>query len=161
MKFCSYSYCMHQNIFLAIVSKITPTWDQQVNESILKFFSGVHPMPKHRHFLSFFQNIAFLWVTFGCWIISKLILDVNGRNWNCDFSQKHPKLFCLYLSNQISLKGRFVFKTNSRITSITSYKEHCCSFFTTWEIKQQKCWISSISENKTNFGCMVHTLDFA
>ena len=55
--------------------------------------------------------------------------------------QKHPKLFCLYLSNQISLRGCFVFRTNGRISSITSYKDNFCSFFTSWVIKQQKCCI--------------------
>ena len=58
------------------------------------------------------------------------------ENTKCNFFKKHPKLFCLYLSNQISLRGRFVFKTNGRISSITSYKDHCCSFFTSGVIKQ-------------------------
>ena len=58
------------------------------------------------------------------------------------FFQKVMKLLSKYLYNQISLKGRFVFKMNKRAFSITSYKDHCCSFFTSWVIKQQKCWIS-------------------
>ena len=55
------------------------------------------------------------------------------------FFRKHPKLFCFYLSNQISLRGSIVFKTNGRIFPITSYKDHCCSFFTSWVIKATKC----------------------
>ena len=43
--------------------------------------------------------------------------------------RNHPKLFRSQLGNQISLRGHFVFKTNGRISSITSYKPHCCSFF--------------------------------
>ena len=62
------------------------------------------------------------------------------------FFWKHTKLFCLYLSNRISLRGVFIFKTNGRISSITSYKDHCCSFFTSWVIKQQKSWIFTISK---------------
>ena len=49
---------------------------------------------------------------------------------NFKFFKKHPKLFYLYLSNEISLRCRFVFKTNGRISFITSYKDHCRCFFT-------------------------------
>ena len=77
-----------------------------------------------------------------------------------NFFEKHPKLFCLYLSNQISLRGRFVFKTNGRISSITSCKDHCCSIFTSWVIKQQKSCILNILEKTPNFGRMVRTLDY-
>ena len=45
--------------------------------------------------LSYKQN------SFGCF----------QRNSEVIFFLKHPKLFCLYLSNQISLRGCFVFKT--------------------------------------------------
>ena len=44
------------------------------------------------------------------------------------FFYKHPKLFCSFLSNQISLRGHFVFKMNVRISSVTSCKDHWCSF---------------------------------
>ena len=77
-------------------------------------------------------------------------------NWSSEFFRK---VFCLYLSNQISLRGRFVFKTNGMISSITSYKDHCCSFFTSWVIKQQKSCILNILEKTPNFGCTVRTLD--
>ena len=50
------------------------------------------------------------------------------KNRASDLIRKHQKLFCLYLSNQISLTGRFVFKTNGKISSITSHKDHFCSF---------------------------------
>ena len=77
------------------------------------------------------------------------------------FFLKRPKLFCLYLSNQISLRGRFVFKTNGRISSITSYKDHCCSFFTSW-IDTATEMLNFIKSEKTpNFGRMVRTLDYA
>ena len=46
--------------------------------------------------------------SFGCF----------GKNRNFKFSQKDPKLFCLYLRNQISLRGCFVFKTTGRISFI-------------------------------------------
>ena len=70
-----------------------------------------------------------------CWVMSKTVLGVFWTNWSSEYFQKHPKVFCIYLSNQISLRGRFVFKTNGMISSITSYKDHCCSFFTSWDIK--------------------------
>ena len=74
------------------------------------------------------------------------------KNWNSEFFSKTPKLFCLYLSNQISLRGRFVFKTNGRISSITSYKDHCCSFFTSWVIKQSKSCILTILKKHPTSG---------
>ena len=89
---------------------------------------------------------------------STILFVVNfSESHNFNFPQKHPKLFCLYLSNQISLRGRFVFKTNGRISSITSYKDHCCSFFTSWVIKQ-KTMLNFINlENTPNFGRTVRT----
>ena len=63
------------------------------------------------------------------------------------FVKKHTKL-----SNQISLRGCFVFKTNSRIFSIPLYKDHCCSFFTSWVIKQQKNWILNILKKHPTLG---------
>ena len=73
--------------------------------------------------------------------------------------KKHPKMFYLYLSNQISLRGHFVFKTNGRISFITSDKDHCCSFFTSWVIKQQKTLYFEKFEKTPNFGRSVHTLE--
>ena len=73
-----------------------------------------------------------------------------------DYSLKHPKLFCLYLSNEMSLRGRFVFKTNGRISSITSYKDHCCSFFTSWVIKEQKTCNLKIWKNTQLWAWGVH-----
>ena len=80
-----------------------------------------------------------------------------GKKCNSDFFQKDPKLFCLYLSNQILLRGCFVFKTNGRISSINSYKDHCCSFFTSWVIKQQTKLYIEHFEKTPKFGCMVDT----
>ena len=71
---------------------------------------------------------------------------------NSQFFRKHPKLFCLYLSNQISLRDCFVFKTNGRISSISSYKDHCCSFFTSWVIKQQKWCVLTILKKHPTLG---------
>ena len=39
------------------------------------------------------------------------------KNLTSEFLWKHPKLFCLYLSNQISLWGHFVIETNRRLSS--------------------------------------------
>ena len=54
-----------------------------------------------------------------------------SRNW-CS------KLFCLYgyLHNCSSLRVRFVFKTNSRISSIFPYKNNFCTFHRSWDIKK-------------------------
>ena len=89
--------------------------------------------------------------------MNKTVLGVFWTNLNSEFFRKHPKLFCLYLSNQISLRGRFVFKTNGRISSITSYKDHYCSFFTSWVIKQQTKLYIEHFEKTPNFGRMVRT----
>ena len=100
-----------------------------------------------------------LWAIFGCWDISNIVLGVFEKILNLNFFKKHPKLFSLYISNEISLRCRFVFKTNGRISFITSCKDHCCSFYTSWEIKQQKKCILHILKKTPNFGCMVRTLD--
>ena len=46
---------------------------------------------------------------------------VSERYWVAEI---YAKLFWMFLSNPISLRHRFVFKTNGRISSITSYKDH-------------------------------------
>ena len=56
--------------------------------------------------------------------------------------------------------GRFVFKTNGRISSITSYKDHCYNIFTSRVIKQQKKLYFESFEKTPNFGRTVHTLDY-
>ena len=107
-----------------------------------------------------------LWITFviqsvhspehfGCCDISETVLGVFDRNRTSDLFWKHPKLFCLYLSNEISLRGRFVFKTNGRTSSIISHKDHCCSFFMSWVIKatrmfSEKIWPLNFFENTQN-----------
>ena len=48
------------------------------------------------------------------------------------------KLFTKCLSNQISLRGSFLFKTNGRISYTAQYKDHNCSFITDWALKQPK-----------------------
>ena len=85
----------------------------------------------------------------------------SKKNQNLDFFKKHPKLFCLLLTNQISLRGRFVFKTNGRISSITSYINHCCSFFYELSNKGTKKLYFENFEKTPNFGRTVRTLDFA
>ena len=41
--------------------------------------------------------------------------QIWNKTWISEFFRKHQKLFWLYLSNQISLRGRFVFERNGRI----------------------------------------------
>ena len=51
---------------------------------------------------------------------------------------KIPKTF-LIISQQPNISQKvFEFKMNVRISSFTSYKDHCCSFFNNALIKQQK-----------------------
>ena len=61
------------------------------------------------------------------------------------------KLINIKHSNQISFRDRFLFKTNSRISSITSYRDHCYSLFTSWVIKQQKKLCFDHFEKNTQF----------
>ena len=84
--------------------------------------------------------------------IIKTVLGVFKEIQKVNFFEKHPKLFCLYLSNQILLRGRFVFKTNGRTSSIISHKDHCCSFFTSWVIKRQKSCILNILKKHPTLG---------
>ena len=53
------------------------------------------------------------------------------------FQKKFRTTIC-FKKHQISLRGRFVFKMNVRISCITSYKDHPCSFFTNCVIKARK-----------------------
>ena len=46
------------------------------------------------------------------------------------------KPFCSYLSNCVSLRVRFVFKTNSKISPMFPYKNHFCSFDKSLDIKK-------------------------
>ena len=85
-------------------------------------------------------------------------MGVFWKNWSSEFIQKHPKLFCLYHSNHF-FRGHFVFKPNGRILFFTSYKDDWCSFFTSWVIKQQKCWISQICKKHPISGVQYTTLD--
>ena len=66
----------------------------------------------------------------SCWtlIISKTVLGVSATK---------------YLSEAVN----YVFIMNGRISSITSYDDHCCSFFTSWAIDQQKSCIWTFWKN--------------
>ena len=128
------------------------------NKSITSCSMGVYILRRISCRSFWIQNG--LWAISGWSVINKTVLGVFWKNGNSEFFWKHPKLFCLYLSNQITLRSRFVFKTNGRISSITSYKDHCCSFFTSWVIKKK--WYFDNFEKKTpNFGRAVRTLDGA
>ena len=102
-----------------LVKKLQQCSLYEVIEDILPFVFNTKWPLRDIWLLSYKQN------DFGCF--SKAL-----KFWI--FYKNTPKLFCLYLSNQISLRGRFVFKTSSRISSITSYKDHWCSLFTSWDI---------------------------
>ena len=68
----------------------------------------------------------------------------------------------LLISQQPNIAQRpFVFKTNGKIPSITSNKQHCCSWFTSWVIKQQKSCNLNILKKTPNFGRKVRTLVYA
>ena len=112
----SFFYC-----FITQLEKKLQQWSlYEVIEDILPFVLNTKRPLSDIRLLRYKQN------SFGCFL----------KKLHSEFSWKHPKLFCLYLSNQISLRCSFVFKTSGRISSITSYKDHWCSFFTSWVIKQ-------------------------
>ena len=92
------------------------------------------------------------------WLLryKQIVLGVFEKIQNFNIFKKHPKLFCLLLTNQISLRGRFVFKTNGRISSITSYKDHWCSFYTSWVINQWKSCILKILKNTQLWAYCAH-----
>ena len=121
--------------FITQLVKKLQRWSlYEVIEDILPFVLNTKRPLSDIWLLRYKQN------SFGCF----------QENSECNFFKKHPKLFCLYLSNRISLRGRFVFKTNGRISSITSYKDHCCSFFTSRVIKQQKnCILKNLNKHPT------------
>ena len=99
--------------------------------------------PEH---LSYISMLSYEQNSFGCFL----------KKWNSDFFLKHPKSFFLYLSNQISLRGCFVLKTNGMISSITSYKDHWRSFFTSWDIKQQRTVFWRFCINTQLRACNLH-----
>ena len=93
------------------------------------------------------QPLSYKQKSFGCFL----------KKFKVIFFQKHPKLFCLYLSNQISLRSRFVFITNNKISYMTSYKVHCFGFCESWDIKATlKVYFGKL-EKTPNFGCEVGT----
>ena len=55
------------------------------------------------------------------WLLRYLVSNIINiwKTWKSVFFWKFTKLFCLYLSNQISFKGRFVLKMNGRILQAT------------------------------------------
>ena len=122
---------------LQLVTKVQQWSLYEVIEDILPFVLNTKWSLSNIRLLSYKQN------GFGYFL-------KNLRFWF--FFLKHPKLFCLYLSNQILLKGHFVFKTNGRISSVTSYKDHCCSFFTSWVITQSKSCIFNILRKHPTLG---------
>ena len=105
---------------------------------IQRFCCLITQLVKKLHQLALYEGIEdiLLFVLNKKWSLSDiLLLRYKQNNFGCsrknyDFKvfKKHPKLFCLLLSNQISLRGHFVFKTNGRISSMSSYKDHCCGF---------------------------------
>ena len=52
------------------------------------------------------------------------------KNSEFQFFSKTPKTVLLISQQPNIAQSRFVLKTNSWISSITSYEDHCCSFFT-------------------------------
>ena len=97
-----------------LVKKLQQWSSDEVIEDILPFVLNTKRPLSDIWLLRYKQN------NFGCF----------RKKLKFYFFRKHPKLFCLYLSNQILLRGCFVFKTNGRTSSIISHKYHCCSFFT-------------------------------
>ena len=88
-------------------------------------------------------------------LVIMLCTTFFNKNEVLDFFKNTQNCFA---SNQISLRGSFVFKTNVKLPSITSYKGHCCSFIASWVIKQQISCILDILKKTPNFGRAVRTL---
>ena len=81
------------------------------------------------------------------WVTTSLLeLLISAKNSELQFCQKTPKTVLL-ITQQPNITQRLLFKTNSRIFFINSYKEHCCSLFTSWVEKQQKRCILKMSKN--------------
>ena len=134
---CKYLKIQHFYCFITqLVNKLQQWSLYEVIEDILPFVLNTKRPLSDIWLVSYKQN------SFGCFLI-------KFKFW---IFRKHPKLFCLYLSNQISLRGHFVFKTNGRISSITSYKARWCSFFASWAIKQSKSCILTILKKHPTSG---------
>ena len=118
-----FSYVPKYSFIVAFISQLVKKLQQcslyEVIEDILPFVLNTKRPLSYIWLLSYKQN------NFGCFFL-------NVKVW---FFQKHPKLFCVYLSNQISLRGCFAFKTNRRISFMTSNKNYCSGFCGSWDIK--------------------------
>ena len=85
--------------------------NSQVFEPHLWPFSMIYLIIYMAHIVKLMYALKLSWlIQCKCndWCSAIVIMK---KKWNCDFSRKHPNLFCLYLSNQILLRGRFVFKS--------------------------------------------------
>ena len=71
-----------------------------------------------------------------CFLFSWLLFGLT----NCFSIIWYTEQFCKFLVNQASLWGHSVFKTNRRISSFQSYKNHFCSFHIAGEIKPKTFW---------------------
>ena len=100
-----FSNFSNYSVFCCFITQLVKKLQQlpyEVREDILSFVLNTKWPLSNIWLLSYEQN------SFG-----RFLKKLYSK-----FFWKHPKLFCLYLSNQISLRGRFVFKTNGRISSI-------------------------------------------
>ena len=86
-------------------------------------------------------------------IVIKIFIFENIHRFN--FVKK--KTQTRFAHNSATKYRCFVFKTNDRLSSITSYKDHCYSFFTSWVIKQNSMLNFINYENTHNFGHTVRT----
>ena len=87
------------------------------------------------------------------WVYFAIVENLQFAN----FCEIHPKLFCSYLSNCASVRDHSVFKTNGRIFSIISYKEHSCGFCTSRDKTATRMVHFGKQEKTPNFGCLVNT----
>ena len=160
-KLVFFCYFPKSSILVALISQLAKKLQQwslyEVIEDILPFIlntkrplSDIWLLIAELYAKQFWVFFGKIWVLDFFWNTHKIELLI--------LFEKTQNLFCLYISIKILLKGRFVFKMNGKISSIPLYKDHCCSFFTSWVIKQQKRCILNILKKTPNFGRSVHTL---
>ena len=139
-----------KRIFYLCIPRLHMCVSEHPDPSIYIFISWapfyIYVYPDHLYIFVYITVLSYKQNNFGCFLKE---LEF------CFF--KTPKIGLLIFQKPNIAQRLFVFKTNGRISSITSYKDHRCSLFMSWVIKQQRKLYFENVEKTPNFRRVVHT----
>ena len=126
-----FSYFPKYSILVAIISQLVEKLQQwslyEVVEDILPFVLNTKRPLSNIWLLSYKQN------NFGCfWKKIEIVIFLENTQ-NC---------FAYISATKYRSEAVLYSKRTAGYPLSPHIKDHCCSFFTSWVIKQQKSWIS-------------------